>query len=98
MKRARQERRIARAKEKKKRGRIEMMQHRKSVQAMNFVLPSRKTYDESVPELLDDGTLDTVIRFRGQVVRFSDTADYRDYDGDLDIDRLIQDNFDIFYS
>lgn len=51
-------------------------------------------------ELIDDGTIDTVVEVRCMdcgrtwTERFSDTFDYRDEDGDLDLAALM-DNEDI---
>lgn len=52
--------------------------------------------DIELYELVDDGTLDTVIRFCGQDFQFSDTSEYRDEDGSLDLESLIVDNRDAF--
>ena len=42
-------------------------------------------------ELVDDGTMDTVIRVLDSEFRFSDTSDYRDSDGTLDLVALFED-------
>ena len=41
--------------------------------------------------LLDDGSLDTVISYKGQEFRFSDTANYRDRTGTLDMAAFLAD-------
>ena len=48
-----------------------------SPKALNHIKP-----DEF--QLSDDGTLDTVVIFRGDEFRFSDTSEYREMDGTLD--------------
>lgn len=45
-------------------------------------------------ELIDDSPLDTVIRVYDHEHRFSDTSDYRDEDGELDLEDLWDDNAD----
>ena len=45
-------------------------------------------------QLADDGTLDTVIIFRGAEFRFSDTSLYRDQTGMLDMERFMDDHAD----
>ena len=47
----------------------------------------RYTGDEFT--LGDDGTLDTIINFRGQEFRFTDTAEFRDSNGYLDMRRFL---------
>lgn len=41
--------------------------------------------------LIDDGSLDTVFKVNGHTHRFSDTSDYRDSDGVLNIDAFLDD-------
>jgi hypothetical protein len=38
----------------------------------------------------DDGTLDTIIHFRGQDFRFSDTQDFRDNDGYFNMPQFLE--------
>jgi len=45
-------------------------------------------------ELADDGTLDTVLTIGDEQFRFSDTEAYRDDDGTLDLDAMLDDVFD----
>ena len=51
-------------------------------------------YSPASFQLVDDGTLDTVILFRGVDYRFSDTSDYRDNQGNLDMCRFLEDYAD----
>ena len=51
-------------------------------------------YSPASFQLVDDGTLDTVIMFKGVDYRFSDTSEYRDNNGSLDLCRFIEDYAD----
>lgn len=46
-------------------------------------------------ELLDDGTMDTVLRIDDQEFRYSDSSDYRDPDtGAINLEEFVEANFD----
>ena len=53
---------------------------------------TQQSIDQDEFQLCDDGTLDTVIMFRGAEFRFSDTSSYRDQTGLLDMQRFLADH------
>ena len=57
------------------------------IKALNYIKP-----DDFA--LVDDGSLDTVVQFRGDTFRFSDTSDYREMDGSLNWCEFLEDNAD----
>lgn len=49
---------------------------------------------QDMVRLADDGTLDTVLTIGDEEFRFSDTSAYRDDDGALDLDAVLEDEWD----
>ncbi len=46
-------------------------------------------YSHDEFDLGDDGSLDTIITFRGQDFRYSDTSEYRDDDGQFNMSQFL---------
>jgi len=58
-----------------------------NIPALNYIKPDEFS-------LIDDGSFDTVVGFRGDEFRFSDTSEYREIDGSINWCAFLEDNAD----